>query len=186
MAENSQQKEQTRSGTRAAMLAMLAIATLIIVGSLFWIASPFKDLPVAATGPANESTQLTGRNNIPAQGDAQSGIAKNDPAGLEDPSGGRARNIKQSSEPVQLTPADRSRVREIILKQGTEPLQRIDFELMIGAAVPRKTEARDLPPEIPEIMKGYWGDQYVLVQDKLVIVDKNSRRVAAIISGTAQ
>jgi hypothetical protein len=43
----------------------------------------------------------------------------------------------------------------------------------------------DLLRKITEIMAGYWGDQYVLVQDKLVIVDQHSRRVVAIVSGIA-
>jgi hypothetical protein len=34
-------------------------------------------------------------------------------------------------------------------------------------------------------MNGYWDDQYVLVRDTMVIVDRNSRRVAAIVPGVA-
>jgi hypothetical protein len=44
-----------------------------------------------------------------------------------------------------------------------------------------RSEINQLAPEITEIMNGYWGDQYVLVQDKLVIVDQHARRVVAIV-----
>jgi hypothetical protein len=53
------------------------------------------------------------------------------------------------------------------------------------AAVPRQTELHDLPREVAEAMNGYWDDQYVLVRDTMVIVDRNSRRVAAIVPGVA-
>ena len=60
-----------------------------------------------------------------------------------------------------------------------------EFELQIGAALPRQTELHDLPPELAEAMNGYWHDQYVLVRDTMVIVDRNSRRVVAIVPGVA-
>jgi hypothetical protein len=58
-----------------------------------------------------------------------------------------------------------------------------NFEMMIGSSVPKQIQLRDLPPKLTEIMNGYWGDQYTIVQDKLVIVDQRARRVVAIIPG---
>ena len=48
--------------------------------------------------------------------------------------------------------------------------------------MPRQTELGDLPVEIPEIMQGFWAYLYVVAEDK-VIVDRQSRRVAAIVDG---
>jgi len=39
----------------------------------------------------------------------------------------------------------------------------------------------DLLRKITEMINGCWGDHYVLVQNKLVIVDQHSRRVVAIV-----
>jgi hypothetical protein len=61
----------------------------------------------------------------------------------------------------------------------------VQFEIMIGAAVTGQVQLQDIPPEITQIMNGYWGDQYVLVQDKLVVVDQRTRRLAAIVPGVA-
>lgn len=61
------------------------------------------------------------------------------------------------------------------------PLEHTGFEMMIGAAVPQQTPLKDGLPEISDVMRGYWGSKYVLVTDKLVIVDPYSGRVAAIV-----
>ena len=60
-------------------------------------------------------------------------------------------------------------------------VQNPNFEMMIGTSVPAQIELRDLPPEITQVMNGYWGDQYILTNDKMVIVDQHSRRVVAIV-----
>ena len=62
-------------------------------------------------------------------------------------------------------------------------VDRPNFEMMIGTAVPRQTELADLPPEATEVLNGYWGSQYLIAGKDLVVVDQHSRRVAAIIAG---
>jgi hypothetical protein len=47
--------------------------------------------------------------------------------------------------------------------------------------VPHQVALKDIPPEITQVMNGYQGDQYLLVQDEMVIVDQHSRRVVAIV-----
>jgi hypothetical protein len=46
---------------------------------------------------------------------------------------------------------------------------------MIGTAIPAKTPIADLPPEVSETMNGYWGDQYLMIQNKMVVVDQHTR-----------
>lgn len=54
---------------------------------------------------------------------------------------------------------------------------------MIGTSVPRQTQVADLPPEVTQVLNGFWGDQYLIAGNTLVIVDQHSRRVAGIIAG---
>ena len=121
---------------------------------------------------------------MPTQREAQSAVAKNDPAGIEDRTGGRARKIKQSSQPVSLDQEQRDRLRAIFSNAKGQPkVDPPNFEMMIGTAVPRQTELADLPPEATEVLNGYWGSQYLIAGKDLVVVDQHSRRVAAIIAG---
>jgi hypothetical protein len=60
-------------------------------------------------------------------------------------------------------------------------VQSANFSLSIGAAVPQDVPLQKLPPEMSSAMGGYQGDDYVLVGDKLVIVDPSARRVIALV-----
>lgn len=64
-------------------------------------------------------------------------------------------------------------------------IDKAPFELMIGTALPRQVPLKDIPAEITQVMSGFWGDQYLLVQNEMVIVDQHSRRVVAIVPSVA-
>ncbi|WP_398466558.1 DUF1236 domain-containing protein [Tardiphaga sp.] len=122
----------------------------------------------------------------PAQTDAESPAAKQDPAGQEDPTGGRARMIKATAKELDVTGQQKKQLRQIIASASGPRQNAAGFELMVGTAIPEKTPTADIPPEVTQVMNGYWGDQYVLVADKLIIIDQHTRRVAAIVSGVAE
>jgi hypothetical protein len=164
------------------------IAVLLLVGVAAWPLLTTNQLgtPKGGASPAT-ARDNSGPRGAPAQTSAESTVGKNDPAGQEDTSGGRARAIKQSSQALQLNPQQREQLKGIIGQQADPPKieGKPPFEMMIGAAVPRQVGSKDLPAEITQVLNGYWGDYYVLVQDKLVIVDQHSARVVAIVPGVA-
>jgi hypothetical protein len=177
-----------REGTRKVMIAGFALAAVLFVGFAVWFAVPqmfgaTDYLGRPSTGADNTTPATTVGTGVPTQREAISKTAKEDPAGNEDPSGGRARYIKQSSEPVNLTDQQRQQLRSIIASAHGPALDRPNFEMMIGVSVPRQTEIADLPPEVTQVLNGFWGDQYLIAGNDLVIVDQHSRRVAGIIAG---
>jgi hypothetical protein len=166
---------------RLVMFGAAAAAILLIVVAVWPLmtSSPL-GTPPGGVNPSSDSDTTISRG-APAQRAAESTVGKTDPAGLEDSSGGRARAIKESSQPLQLNVQQLQRLREIVSQQPVPRLPRAPFEMMIGAAVPQQVELTDVPLEITQVMNGYWGAQYVLVEDKLVIVDRHSKRVVAIV-----
>jgi hypothetical protein len=165
---------------------LIAAGVLAVVLAIALTAWPFLTQNQLGTpkGGANPATAAddTASRGAPAQRAAESTVGKSNSAGNEDSSGGRARAIKQSSRPLELSSAQHDQLKQIISRQSGAPkLQQAPFELMIGTAVPHQIELKDVPPDLTTLMNGYWGDQYVLVQDKLVIVDQHSRRVVAIV-----
>ena len=180
-------REGAREGIRKLMLGGSALAAAVFVGMFAWFAVPdlfgtTDYLGRPPTGADKGTAATTVGTGVPTQREAESAVAKNDPAGTEDESGGRARNIKQSSRPVSLTQEQRDKLRAIFSTAGGPKMERANFEMMIGTAVPRQTELADLPPEATQVLNGYSGSQYMIAGKNLIVVDQNSRRVAAIIA----
>jgi Spy/CpxP family protein refolding chaperone len=172
-------------GTRRMFAAAAVIAAVVAIATLVWplVTQNQVGTPKGGANPSTASDTTTSRG-APAQQGAESTVGKSNPAG-QDTNNARAKDIKQSSRALQLTDQQRQQIKDVIARQSDAPrLQTAPFELMIGSAVPQQVELKDIPPEITQVMNGYWGDEYVLVQDKMVIVDQHSRRVAAIVPAT--
>jgi hypothetical protein len=164
------------------MLGGVACAAVLLLAVIAWPLMTENQLgtPPGGANPAKSSETTVGRT-APAQQAAESTVGKNDPAGLEDSTGGRARALKQTSHALQLDERQRQQIKEILGRQSAPRLAQPNFELMIGTAVPSQVQLQDIPPEITQVMNGYWGDQFVLTQDKMIIVDQHTRRVVAIV-----
>ncbi|MCK1474959.1 DUF1236 domain-containing protein [Bradyrhizobium sp. 197] len=185
MAEKDPKRPESANNRKLVIAGCGVLAAAFIALTVWPLLTPNSiGTPSGGANPSTSSDTTVGRG-APAQRAAESSIGKNDPAGQEDSSGGRARNIKESSRPLSLNDSQRKQISEIISKQKFSMAQQVPFELMIGSAVPRQLEVHDLPSEVAQIMNGYWGDQYLMVQDKLVIVDLHSRRVVAIVPSAA-
>lgn len=174
-----------RRGTRRLLTGAGIAGVVLFAAILAWpfVTSNMVGTPAGGANPATASDTTVGRG-MPSQNAAESTVGKNNPAGQADAAGGRAAHIKESSRPLSLTEQQRQQVKSVVDQQTSPPrVSKADFEMMIGTAVPRQVHVADIPPKVTEIMNGYWGDQYVLVQDKLVIVDQHSRRIVAIVPG---
>ncbi|MEW6151654.1 MAG: DUF1236 domain-containing protein [Pseudomonadota bacterium] len=180
-------RDQEREGTRKLMMWGSAVAAILFVGSGLWLAAPqmfgmtdYVGRPT--TGADSSAPATTVGTGVPTQRDAISTAAKEDPAVNEDSSGGRARQIKQSSQPANLSEQQRQQLQSVLSTAQGPAVDRPNFEMMVGTSVPRQTETADLPAEVTQILNGFWGDQYLIAGKSLVIVDHHSRRVAAIIA----
>jgi hypothetical protein len=154
-------RQTERDGTRKLMIAGSAVAAVLFVGLFMWFAVP----------RMFGATDYLGR---PSTGADRSAPAT---------TGGRARTVMQTTQGVSHSDQQREQLRSIISTARGPAMDHPNFELMIGTSVPRQTELADLPPEVAQVLNGFWGDQYLTAGSDLVIVDQHSRRVAAIIAG---
>ncbi len=144
---------------------------------------------VGNAAPTQSEAASTAAKQNPGGGEAAKQIpagkeaAKQNPEGEEHASGGRASATKATSEPINITDAQRATLRSIFASGNPPRVEPPNFELMIGASVAEQTPLADLPPEVPKVLNGFSGDKYVIAGDELVIVDQHSRRVAAFIGG---
>ncbi|MBV9462194.1 MAG: DUF1236 domain-containing protein [Bradyrhizobium sp.] len=173
-------------GIRHLFLGVAIIAAVLLIGIAVWpvvMQNPI-GTPKGGANPAT-APDITVARGAPAQQSAESTVGKNSSSG-NDANGARAKDIKQSSQALQLNPQQRQQIKDVIARQTDAPrVAKAPFEMMIGTAVPREVPLKDIPAEISQVMNGFKGDQYVLVQDEMVIVDHDSRRVVAIVPAVA-
>ncbi len=119
------------------------------------------------------------------QGSGQSGAAK---SGTTQPATGsdvsqqqHANDVRTSNAPLSLSDEQRQKIRDYVSSHRNAVAKApARFTISIGAAVPRQIPLKPLPKELSEILQGYQGDQFALVQNQLVIATQG-RRIAAII-----
>lgn len=82
-----------------------------------------------------------------------------------------------SAQTVVISEEQQPMVREYIVKQQVAPAEMPpDFELSVGATLPDTVELHTL--EVPEVQTQY---RYVVVDNRTVIVDPQTRQVVQII-----
>ena len=83
---------------------------------------------------------------------------------------------------INLTPEKRTRIHEVIVQQRNAPrVSRPNFNVYVGARVPRTVRFAGLPRTIVEIEPAWRGFEYFMVGDEIVIIDPRSMEIVAII-----
>jgi hypothetical protein len=81
-----------------------------------------------------------------------------------------------------ITPEKRTQIHQVFTKERSAPrVDRVDFDLSVGTAVPRSVRFVALPNTIIAIEPAWRGYDYFMVGDQVVIVDPRSMEIVAII-----
>jgi Protein of unknown function (DUF1236) len=64
---------------------------------------------------------------------------------------------------------------------GKPRVQNPNFTVAVGVAVPRQVQLHDLPPQLSQGLPSPEADGYFLAENQFVIVEKQTRRVVAIV-----
>jgi hypothetical protein len=96
---------------------------------------------------------------------------------------GQAAQKSDSAPSASLSVEQRTRVREVIVKQGNAPrVTNVNFSLSVGTVVPRTVRVVALPGPVIEIYPSWRGYLYFMVGDQIVVVEPGSLRIVAVIS----
>lgn len=88
---------------------------------------------------------------------------------------------QSSTGTVSLTTEQQTRIQQNVLASSNAPrVDRVDFSLSVGTAVPSHVRIVDVPPTLVEIHPEWRGHDYFIVRDEIVIVDR-SRKVVAVV-----
>jgi hypothetical protein len=83
---------------------------------------------------------------------------------------------------VNITPEKRTQMHQIFTKERSAPrVDRVDFDLSVGTAVPRSVRFVPVPSTIVAIEPSWRGYDYFMIGEQIVIVDPRSMEIVAII-----
>lgn len=97
---------------------------------------------------------------------------------------GQADRGKDADRGTRLSEQQRTNVRERFTRSGVERnrVTNVNFDIRVGASVPRSVTLHTLPPDVVEVVPQYRDYRYVYVNNDIVIVDPGSYAVVAVIS----
>lgn len=82
---------------------------------------------------------------------------------------------------TNIPPEQRERIREVITKARGPRVDHVDFNLAVGAPVPRSVRFVAVPQSIIEVEPEWRGFDYFLAGDELVIVNPRSMVIVAVV-----
>lgn len=182
------QRKRDRGVTRNLFLWGGAIALCLFAAIAIWPLFASRELePVGVPEQAENqdvSERTTGMRTNSKAGVSRAGRTGSatslDAAG-DDPAG-RGREITQTARGTpSLTKEQKAAVRDYLAAHENERQQSADYTISIGAAVPRQASLKDMPDELAQALPDFQGEQYAHIGDQLVLVEKASRRIVAII-----
>jgi hypothetical protein len=97
---------------------------------------------------------------------------------------GQADRGKDADRGTQLSEQQRTNVRERFTRSGVERnrVTNVNFNIRVGANVPRSVTLHTLPVDVVAVVPQYRGYRYVYVNDDIVIVNPGNYAVVAVIS----
>jgi hypothetical protein len=130
---------------------------------------------------SNARNEQSGRNSDATregQNDREPQNNRNAQSGRSEQGGSQSLAERSS---VTLTEEQRTKLRETILSGRDVPrVDRVNFEIEVGRPVPREVRIREVPTTLVEIYPEWRGDEYFVVNDEIVIVDRSRRIVSRV------
>ncbi len=81
-----------------------------------------------------------------------------------------------------LSTEQKTRVRETIIRSSNAPrVTNVNFSVSIGTAIPRTVRIAPLPPLLVEIYPDWRRYHYVIVEERIIIIDESSYQIIAIV-----
>lgn len=97
------------------------------------------------------------------------------------PSGSEPATTGMASAARAFTATQRSIIHDAILKEHVMPLRNVDFNLSLGAVVPRTVVLHPLPPGVVDIEPIWDGYLFFLAGSGVIVVNPDSLQIVAAI-----
>lgn len=93
----------------------------------------------------------------------------------------RSQTVGQAGAGAKLSTEQRTRITTVIRDQHVAPVTNVNFAISIGTRVPREVTFHPLPAEIVSIYPDWRGYEFILVRDRIVVVDPRTFEIVAVL-----
>ncbi|HEX5509869.1 MAG TPA: DUF1236 domain-containing protein [Pseudolabrys sp.] len=150
------------------------------------VAAALATIGATAIQMSPAKAQINGERSNQRQGESSEVQPNAHHPGLPTNGNSRMEEIRRtSSGELTLSGTQRNRIKEAVEKSNLKRQSSVGFTISVGAAVPQQAGARDLPPAVAKAVPSKHPLQYVLVRDQLILLDKRTHRIVAILPGMA-
>ena len=140
--------------------------------------------PAASGGGANMEQQKSGSGAQQPQGqraqDAQKPGDQKQDAQKQDAQ--KQGDAKSGDGGKTLSAEQKTKVRETVIRSSNAPrVTNVNFSVTVGAVVPRDVRFAPLPPILVDIYPQWRSYQYVIVEERIIIIEPSSYKIVAIV-----
>ena len=178
MANNLSRREEQR-GTRSVFIWTAAIAVAVGIGLVAWFFVPGFSTP---NQPQNAGIRTDQTKGVSVAAQQTEPLKVTSPRSTDSYTVGRAEDLTASAKPeVNMTQQQVSAIEAFVSQRSGDRVQGANFSIAIGAAVPESARLQDIPPQLGQHLPSFKNDQYLIVGNQFVIVEKQTRRIVAIV-----
>jgi len=174
-------RREEQGGTGAMFVWAAVVAVAVGIGLLVWFFVPGFSTPnqlnEAVNGPRSNQTQ-----GVSVAAQKTEPLPTASPRATDPDTVGRKEELTGSATAdVTLSPAQVDAIKSYAAQHTDERVQSVNYTMTVGAAVPQSARLYDMPPQLGKVLPSFRKDQFVLVGDQFVIVEKSTRRIVAIV-----
>ena len=180
MVEEMTSREEQR-GTGAMFVWTSVVVIAIAIGLVVWFFVPgFSQSTTAnrtANGPRSNETQGM---SVAAQ--QTQPLPLTTPRSTAPATVGRNEKLTASATPnVDLSADQVNAIKTYVAQHGDQRVDDVNFTMTVGAAVPQSAPLHAIPPQLGQSLSSFKNDQYIVVGNQFLIVEKDTRRIVAIV-----
>jgi Protein of unknown function (DUF1236) len=98
-------------------------------------------------------------------------------------SGASTTTTGQAAAGAKIAPEQRTKITTVIKEQHVQPVTHVDFDIRPGVRITRERDVKfyPLPQEVVTIYPQWRGYEYILVNDKIVVVDPRTFEIVDVL-----
>jgi hypothetical protein len=180
MVKDMTPREEQR-GTSAVFIGGSAVAIAAGIALLVWFFVPgfsSSNLPnQAANGPRSSQSQgvsVAAQNKEPLPTTSPRSNAPDVVGRKEELTGSAVSDLNMTPDQVNV-------IRTYAAQHADQRLSSVNYTMTVGAQVPESAKLYDMPAQLGDALPSFKNDQYVLVGNQFIIVEKNTHRIVAIV-----